>query len=171
LEAETVTELLSAENLREVREGSTIAFRHDVLRDWTLGFLFDEEEIRSRDVAAANTAGAAALGAGLPAFAESRTSIAGLPPSAWRTVNLEVPHHKYRTPRVFEQKACPRQRTFRQFFITELGYDEPTILLTNDKRATAAQLITRYAKRMLIENGLADVLRFFHMTHCRLRSP
>lgn len=89
--------------------------------------------------------------------------IANLPPSAWRTVNLEVPHRKYRTPRVFEQKACPRQCTFRQFFITELGHDEPTILLTNDKRATAAQLITRYAKRMLIENGLADAVRFFHI--------
>ena len=43
--------------------------------------------------------------------------IAELPASAWRTVNLDLPQRKYRTPRVFEQKACPRQRTFRQFFI------------------------------------------------------
>src|SRR5262244_1512276 len=89
--------------------------------------------------------------------------IENLAPSAWRTVTLDVPHRKYRTPRVYEQKACPRRRTFRQFFIEDLGHDEPTILLTNDKRSTAAQLITRYAKRMLIENALADAVHFFHI--------
>jgi transposase len=86
-----------------------------------------------------------------------------LPPSAWRTITLDVPHRKYRTPRVYEQKACPRERTFRQFFITDLGHDEPTILLTNDANSTARNLITRYAKRMLIENALADAVRFFHI--------
>jgi hypothetical protein len=67
--------------------------------------------------------------------------------SRFQILDLEVPHRKYCTPRLFEQKACPRQRTFHQFFITELGHDEPTILLTNDKRVTAAQLMTRCAKR------------------------
>jgi transposase len=86
-----------------------------------------------------------------------------LPPSAWRTITLDVPHRKYRTPRVYEQKACPRERTYRQFFITDLGHDEPTILLTNDANSTARNLITRYAKRMLIENALADAVRFFHI--------
>src|SRR5207342_3526724 len=33
----------------------------------------------------------------------------------------------------------------------------------NDQRSTAGQLIIRYAKRMLIENGLADAVRFFHI--------
>jgi hypothetical protein len=89
--------------------------------------------------------------------------IANLAPSAWRTVNLDLPQRKYRTPRVFEQKATPRHRTFRQFFIKDLGHDEPTILLTNDQPSTAGQLIIRYAKRMLIENGLADAVRFFHI--------
>jgi len=28
---------------------------------------------------------------------------------------------------------------------------------------SAKQLITRYAQRMLIENGLSDAVRFFHM--------
>jgi len=73
-----------------------------------------------------------------------------------------VPHRKYRTPRIYEQKARPHQRTFRQFFIKDLAHDEPTILLTNDRR-TATQLITRYAGRMLIENALSDAVRFFHV--------
>src|SRR5262244_2897341 len=89
--------------------------------------------------------------------------IENLAPSAWRTVTLDIAHRKYRTPRVYEQKVRPRQRTFRQFFIKDLGHDEPTILLTNDRRSTAGQLITRYAKRMLIENALADAVRFFHI--------
>ena len=89
--------------------------------------------------------------------------VADLPASAWRTVELDVPHRKYRNPRFYEQKARPRQRTYRQFFITDLGHDEPTILLTNDQRSTVRNLITRYAKRMLIENALADAVRFFHI--------
>jgi hypothetical protein len=89
--------------------------------------------------------------------------VADLPASAWRTVELDVPHRKYRNPRFYEQKARPLQHTYRQFFITDLGHDEPTILLTNDVSATAKNLITRYAKRMLIENALADAVRFFHI--------
>ena len=56
--------------------------------------------------------------------------VAGLAPSAWRTITLDVPHRKYRTPRVFEQKVCPRRCSFRQLFIADLGHEEPTILLT-----------------------------------------
>ena len=87
---------------------------------------------------------------------------AHLPASAWRTVELDLPR-KYRNPRFFEQKARPLQRAYRQFFITNLGHDEPTILLTNDARSSVKNLITRYAKRMLIENALSDAVRFFHI--------
>jgi transposase len=89
--------------------------------------------------------------------------IANLPPSAWRTVTLDAPHRKYRTPRVYEQKVRPRERTFRQLFIKDLGHDEPTILLTNDRPSTHGRLIARYAKRMLIENWISDAVRFFHI--------
>ena len=89
--------------------------------------------------------------------------IVNLPPSAWRTVTLDLPQRKYRTPRVYEQTVQPRKHTFRQLFIKDLGHDEPTILLTNDRRSTTGQLIARYAKRMLIENALADAVRFFHI--------
>jgi hypothetical protein len=86
-----------------------------------------------------------------------------LPPSAWRTVNLDLSHRKYRTPRVYEQKVCPCERACRQFFIKDLGHDEPTILLTNDATSTPRNIIARYAKRMLIENALSDAVRFFHI--------
>lgn len=91
------------------------------------------------------------------------TEVKDLAPSAWRTIEIDVPNRKYRKPRVFEQKATPCKRTFRQLFITDLGHDEPTILLTNDFNSTAKNLVTRYAKRMLIENALSDAVRFFHI--------
>jgi hypothetical protein len=89
--------------------------------------------------------------------------IEGLPASAWRRVTLDVPARKYKTPRVFEQTIALAGASFRQLFILDLGHDEPTILLTNDRRSTQAKLITRYAQRMLIENALSDAVRFFHM--------
>ena len=86
-----------------------------------------------------------------------------LPRSAWRVIELDVPTRKYRTPRVYEQTVRLAGRDFRQFFIEDLGHDEPTILLSNQRRVSAKQLITRYAQRMLIENALSDAVRFFHM--------
>lgn len=88
--------------------------------------------------------------------------IALLPRSAWRTVELDVPTRKFKTPRVYEQKVKLCGREFRQMFIEDLGHDEPTILLTNERRS-ATKVITRYAQRMLIENALSDAVRFFHM--------
>jgi len=92
-----------------------------------------------------------------------RKEIALVPPSAWRTVELDVPTRKYRFPRVFEQPVeLVTDHTFRQLFIEDLGHEEATILLTNDRRGAAA-VITRYAQRMLIENALSDAVRFFHL--------
>jgi len=47
--------------------------------------------------------------------------------------------------------------------ITDLGHEEPTILLTSDFHSGPASLIIRYAKRMLIENGIAEAIHFFHL--------
>ncbi len=86
-----------------------------------------------------------------------------LPRSAWKVIELDVPTRKYRTPRVYEQTVRLAGRDFRQFFVQDLGHDEPTILLSNQHRVSAKPLITRYAHRMLIENALSDAVRFFHM--------
>jgi len=86
-----------------------------------------------------------------------------LPRSAWTVIELDVPTRKYRFPRVYEQTVPIEGRNFRQFFVQDLGHDEPTILLTNQHRVSVKQLITRYAQRMLIENALSDAVRFFHM--------
>lgn len=89
--------------------------------------------------------------------------IAQLPRSAWRTLDLDVPTRKFRTPRVYEQKVRLAGHLFRQIYILDLGHEQPTILLTNEARTPIKHLITRYAHRMLIENALSDAVRFFHM--------
>src|SRR5713226_970067 len=83
--------------------------------------------------------------------------------SAWRTVELEVPTRKFRTPRVFEQTISLAGRSLRQLYVLDLGHDEPTILLTKQRQTTTKALLTRYAQRMLIENALSDAVRFFHI--------
>lgn len=88
------------------------------------------------------------------------------PNSAWRRVTLRALTRTYRTPRVFDEKVKIRDygdKPIRQLSILDLGHEDPTILLTNDMRATPATLITRYAQRMLIENGIAEAIRFFHI--------
>ena len=86
-----------------------------------------------------------------------------LPRSAWRTIELDVPTRKYRTPRVYEQTVSLAGASLRQLFVQDLGHDEPTILLTNQRHASPKALVTRYAQRMLIENALSDAVRFFHI--------
>ena len=91
--------------------------------------------------------------------------MATLSRSAWRTIELDVPHRKFKTPRVVDQRVSLTgyDGTLRQLLIRDLGHDEPTILLSNDLTSTAKSLITGYARRMLIENGLSDSVDFFHL--------
>jgi hypothetical protein len=87
------------------------------------------------------------------------------PRSAWRRVELEGVSRIYRTPRVLDQqiKLKDYDKPIRQLAITELGHEEPTVLLTNQLKRSAAKLVERYAQRMLIENQIEDGIDFFHM--------
>ena len=91
-----------------------------------------------------------------------KREVALLPASAFREIELDVPTRKFRFPKVYERTVQIEGRSFRELFIKDLGHEEPTILLTNDRKS-AKNLITRYAQRMLIENALSDAVRFFHM--------
>ncbi|MBI2525835.1 MAG: hypothetical protein HYV93_07605 [Candidatus Rokubacteria bacterium] len=91
--------------------------------------------------------------------------IAQQPRGAWRTVHLDVPRRLYQTPKVIEQRVWLKEYggELRQLFVKDLGHEHPTVLLTNDVRTTPAALILRSARRMLIENGLADAVNFLHL--------
>ena len=87
------------------------------------------------------------------------------PSSAWRRVELDRVTRAYRTPRVLDRKVNLKgyDEPIRQLAIVDLGHEEPTIMVTNQMNRSAARLIERYAHRMLIENGIADSIDFFHM--------
>ncbi len=87
------------------------------------------------------------------------------PASAWRRIELESIARAYRTPRILDQTITLRDYAgpIRQITVTDLGHEEPTIVVTNQLRRSAIHLIGRYAQRMLIENGIADGVDFFHM--------
>jgi transposase len=91
--------------------------------------------------------------------------IAEKPKSAWRRIELEGVSRKYRKPRILDQRITLRDYDgpLRQLVVTDLGHDEPTLLITNQLRRSPAKLIRRYAKRMLIENEIEDGIDFFHM--------
>lgn len=87
------------------------------------------------------------------------------PASAWRRIELESISRAYRTPRILDQTITLRDYDgpIRQIVVTDLGHEEPTFVLTNQLRRSPVHLIGRYAQRMLIENGIADSINFFHM--------
>lgn len=91
--------------------------------------------------------------------------IAAVPASAWRQVELKNVTRLYRTPRILDRRITlpGYDGPVRQLTITDLGHEEPTLLLTNHLTQSPARLIGRYAQRMLIENRIEDGVDFFHL--------
>jgi len=87
------------------------------------------------------------------------------PPSAWRRITLRSLTRSFRTPKVLDQRIqLPGyQGSVRQVTVIELGHEDPTILLTNNFKIDCPSLVTRYAQRMLIENGISEAIQFFHL--------
>src|SRR5436309_1198368 len=87
------------------------------------------------------------------------------PVSAWRRIELEAVARAFRTPRILDRQITLKgyDVPIRQIAIMDLGHEEPTLLLTNQLRLSPVKLIGRYAQRMIIENGIADGIDFFHL--------
>ncbi len=87
------------------------------------------------------------------------------PDSAWRRIRLPALTRIYRNPKVLENRVTLSgyEGELRQLTVMELGHEEPTILLTNHRKLGPVELVTRYAQRMLIENGISEAVQFFHI--------
>jgi hypothetical protein len=87
------------------------------------------------------------------------------PSSAWRRIELKGVSRQYKHPRILDGRTAlaDYDGPLRQLIVTDLGHEEPTILLTNQLTRTAGNLVGRYAQRMIIENSIADGIDFFHM--------
>jgi len=92
-------------------------------------------------------------------------AIALEPASAWRKIELEGVARAYRTPRIIDRSVSIKgyRGPIRELMITDLGHEEPTLLMTNQLQRSPVKLIGRYARRMIIENSIADSIDFFHM--------
>ena len=67
-------------------------------------------------------------------------------------------------PRVHEDPAARLTAypgAVRQLIVTGLGHDAPTVIITNDHDMTTRNLIRQYARRMTIEQRLAEIIRAF----------
>ena len=87
-----------------------------------------------------------------------------LDPKAWRTVRLDRDGN-YRKPQVVDEtvRLSDYPHPIRQLVVRGLGRESPTVLITNHSTATPKFLIERYARRMTIEQRLAEAIRAFHL--------
>ena len=85
--------------------------------------------------------------------------------SAWTQIRLLNIGRAYRTPRIVDEivKLRGYPHKLRQIIVKGLGHDKPTVLITNQMKRSPAQLVDRYARRMVIENVISDAIDFFHM--------
>ena len=89
--------------------------------------------------------------------------INGLAPADFTTITLDRPGPHNR-PKVHESAAVKLTSypgTIRQLVVTGLGRDAPTVIITNDDDTKTRALIERYARRMTIEQRLAEIIRAF----------
>jgi len=87
------------------------------------------------------------------------------PDSAWRRISLPALTRIYRNPQVLQEQVrlSGYEGELRQLTVMELGHEEPTVLITNHPKLGPVELVTRYAQRMLIENGISEAVQFFHI--------
>jgi hypothetical protein len=81
----------------------------------------------------------------------------------YKTITLDRPgpHSK---PKVHEDPAVTLTSypgTVRQLIVTGLGRDAPTVIITNDDHIKTRALVTQYARRMTIEQRLAEIIQAF----------
>jgi hypothetical protein len=89
--------------------------------------------------------------------------INGLAATDYKTVTLDRPG-PYNRPRVHEDPAVTLTSypgTVRQLIVTGLGRDAPTVIITNDAGIKTRALISQYARRMTIEQRLAEIIGAF----------
>ncbi|HUO41136.1 MAG TPA: transposase [Mycobacterium sp.] len=82
----------------------------------------------------------------------------------FKTVTLDRPG-KFNRPKVNESlgvRLTDYPRTVRQLVVTGLGRDTPTVIITNEFDLSVRQLIAHYARRMTIEQRLAEIIQAFH---------
>ena len=82
----------------------------------------------------------------------------------YTTVTLDRPG-RHNRPKVHQHtgiRLTGYPGTVRQLVVTGLGRDTPTVIITNEHDLSVKQLIEHYARRMTIEQRLAEIIQAFH---------
>lgn len=88
-----------------------------------------------------------------------------IPKSQWKSVKIERTNHKARKVECSESTTINKrygQQPLRQIFIKGRGV-MPATIITNDCKLKVGDVIRKYAKRCLIENGISEQIHFFHL--------
>jgi hypothetical protein len=89
----------------------------------------------------------------------------------WKRVHIPHAKRKFQRPLVHESivKLRGYKGTVRQLIVRANGRDKPTFLISNDRDSSAELLLSNYARRWRVENGIAEAVKFFHLNS--LSSP
>ena len=89
--------------------------------------------------------------------------INSLKPADFTAITLDRPgpHNKSRVHEDPAVKLTSYPGTVRQLIVTGLGREQPTVIITNDDQITTRALVGQYARRMTIEQRLAEIIRAF----------
>jgi hypothetical protein len=93
-------------------------------------------------------------------------ALAALPATAWTSLTLGRAKNTTRRVHVHDDPATALSaypRPIRQLAVTGLGHDQPTLLITNRPALPARQVIQSYARRMNIEQRLAEAIQSFSL--------
>jgi transposase len=94
-----------------------------------------------------------------------------IPASQWKTVHLDIPKRKYKSPSIFDAMVQLNHYDgkLRQIVMKGTGREHPSFLITNDLESPAESIVLCYAQRWRIENGIAEAVKFFSLN--ALSSP
>jgi hypothetical protein len=87
------------------------------------------------------------------------------PASDWHRAVIDIPKRRHKQIRYVEEtiRVHDYAGSLRQLAVGGLGREEPTLFLSNNKEATARDIITRYTGRNGIEDALGISVNFFHL--------
>ena len=88
-----------------------------------------------------------------------------IPDSQWKFAKVEKANNKWRSV-AYSESTTTNQRygaqPLRQIFLKGRAV-KPSTILTNDFKLKSEDVIRKYAKRWLIENGISEQIHFFHL--------
>ena len=85
----------------------------------------------------------------------------------WKEVELDILKRKHKKVAVNDTKVIiekyDKTKRIRQIVMKNHGKEKPAFILTNDFKATTKQIITKYARRWLVEKSISEQIDFFHL--------